>query len=165
MTVLEITEDLLGKIQSHGEEAYPEEGAGFLLGSEGHAVDIFGLPNAREKTARHNRYLITAEDYLKAELAAEERGMSLIGVFHSHPDHPNQPSEYDREWAQPFFSYVITSVVSGKAAGSRSWRLAEDRSQFLEEKIIVRSEPILPNKRGLHSEFAAGDGGSSKGVR
>jgi len=58
-----------------------------------------------------------------------------LGVFHSHPDHPNLPSEFDREWAQPFFSYLITSVNSGQAAASRAWRLAEDRSVFLEETI------------------------------
>ena len=67
----------------------------------------------------------------------EALGLDIIGVFHSHPDHPDRPSEYDREWAQPFFSYVITSVQAGKAVESRSWRLAEDRTQFLEESIEV----------------------------
>jgi proteasome lid subunit RPN8/RPN11 len=79
--------------------------------------------------------LITPEDYLNAELEADRLGLSLIGVFHSHPDHPNRPSEFDRDWAQPFFSYIITSVDSGKTIESRSWRLLEDRSQFVEEKI------------------------------
>jgi len=79
--------------------------------------------------------LITPEDYLKAELEADRLGLSLIGVFHSHPDHPNRPSEFDREWAQPFFSYIITSVQSGKAMESRSWRLTEDRTKFEKEEI------------------------------
>ena len=96
---------------------------------------ILPLANSREDAARHNRYLITPEDYLKAELEADRLGLNLIGVFHSHPDHPNRPSEFDRDWAQPFFSYIITSVDSGKAVESRSWRLLEDRSQFVEEKI------------------------------
>ncbi len=133
-----ISNEILARIHRNGEEAYPEEGAGFLLGADGDArqvTEIFALPNSREDTARHNRYLITPEDYLKAELAAERLGLSLIGVFHSHPDHPNRPSEYDREWAQPFFSYIITSIEKGKAIESRSWRLMEDRSQFVEEKI------------------------------
>lgn len=136
---LEITRDLIGRIHAHGEAAYPEEGAGFLLGSEGRVLEILSLPNAREQTARHNRYLITPQDYLKAETAAEESGLSLIGVFHSHPDHPNRPSEFDREWAQPFFSYLITSVQAGEALESRSWRLAEDRSEFIEEEIQIQS--------------------------
>ncbi len=130
-----ISEVLLEQIHANGEHAYPEEGAGFLIGSEGKVEEIFPLPNAREDSARHNRYLITPEDYLKAELTADSLGLSLIGVFHSHPDHPNRPSEFDRDWAQPFFSYIITSVNDGKAIESRSWRLLEDRSKFEEEEL------------------------------
>jgi proteasome lid subunit RPN8/RPN11 len=61
----------------------------------------------------------------------------VIGVFHSHPDHPNQPSEFDRQWALPWFSYLITSIEKGTAVGSRSWRLEDDRTGFEEEEIIV----------------------------
>ncbi|MFZ5882767.1 MAG: Mov34/MPN/PAD-1 family protein [Chloroflexota bacterium] len=137
---LRIRREALAQIQAHGERAYPEEGAGFLLGvdnGEKTVMHILALPNAREDGARHNRYLITPEDYLHAELEAERLGVSLVGVFHSHPDHPNQPSEFDREWAQPYFSYVITSVEKGRAVESRSWLLKEDRSQFEEEKIEI----------------------------
>jgi proteasome lid subunit RPN8/RPN11 len=63
--------------------------------------------------------------------------MTLLGVFHSHPDHPDLPSEYDREWAQPYFSYLITSIGKGTAIESRSWRLLEDRSAFIEEAVLV----------------------------
>src|SRR5512140_2695512 len=128
--ILAISHELLDKIHTHGEKAYPEEGAGFLIGSDGKVETILTLENARENGARHNRFLITPEDYLKAEMTADKLGLSLIGVFHSHPDHPNRPSEYDREWAQPFFSYIITTVDQGKAIESRSWRLLEDRSKF-----------------------------------
>jgi proteasome lid subunit RPN8/RPN11 len=133
-----IPPELLIKIHANGERAYPEEGAGFLFGSDTpsrHVVAVYELPNAREDTARHNRYLITPQDYLKGELEAERLGLNIIGVFHSHPDHPNQPSEYDREWAQPYFSYIITSIQSGKAVASRSWRLSDDRGQFVEETL------------------------------
>jgi proteasome lid subunit RPN8/RPN11 len=132
---LSIPNNLLDQIHAHGEQAYPEEGAGFLIGSDGRVDSILPLKNAREDEARHNRFLITPEDYLNAELTADRLGLSLIGVFHSHPDHPNRPSEYDREWAQPFFSYIITTVNEGKAIESRSWRLLEDRSRFEEEQI------------------------------
>src|SRR5215510_478394 len=125
------------RINAHVEAAYPEEGAGFLLGVEGEVQEIIPLENAREDEARHNRFLFTPEDYLQAELRADELGMSLIGVFHSHPDCPNVPSEYDREWAQPFFSYVITRVDDGKAVSHRSWRLVEDRSKYDEEEIKI----------------------------
>jgi proteasome lid subunit RPN8/RPN11 len=135
--MLSVSKELLEVIHANGEQAYPEEGAGFLIGSDGKVEQVLSLPNAREDEARHNRYLISPEDYLKAELMADKLGLSLIGVFHSHPDHPNRPSEYDREWAQPFFSYMITSVNGGKAVESRSWRLAEDRSKFEEEEMEV----------------------------
>lgn len=137
---LYLSRTLLAKIHSHGEEAYPEEGAGFLFGTDDakrSVLSIFALSNSREDTARHNRYLIMPADYLKAEIEADRQGLQLIGVFHSHPDHPNQPSEFDREWAQPFFTYVITSVESGNAKESKSWRLLEDRSRFEEDKIII----------------------------
>ena len=139
--MLSISQKLLEEISAHVESAYPEEGAGFLLGGEGEVREIFPLPNAREDEARHNRYLITPEDYMKAELKAAELGVDLIGVFHSHPDCPNVPSEYDREWAQPFFSYLITRVDEGKAVSHRSWKLAEDRSKYDEEEIEIRHYP------------------------
>jgi proteasome lid subunit RPN8/RPN11 len=133
-----IPPDLLAKIHAHGEKAFPDEGAGFLFGTgdeERRVSAIYELPNAREDEARHNRYLITPQDYLKGELEAERLGLDIIGVFHSHPNSPNHASEYDRDWAQPFFSYVITSVYDAKAVESRSWRLSEDRLQLIEESI------------------------------
>lgn len=135
--MLAIPNKLVEQITAHLESAYPEEGAGFLLGSEGEVKEIFPLPNAREDAARHNRYSITPEDYLKAEMQAAELGADLIGVFHSHPDCPNVPSEYDREWAQPFFSYLITRIDEGKAISHRSWRLTEDRSKYDEEELEI----------------------------
>jgi proteasome lid subunit RPN8/RPN11 len=136
---------ILQNIHEHGEKSYPEEGAGLMLGYEYEGkrflADVLFLKNAREDSARHNRYLITAEDMLLGEKTAQEMGLSIIGIFHSHPDHPNQPSEFDREHAIPWYSYLITSVEMGKAADTRSWRLIDDRSGFEEEKIIM-SPPL-----------------------
>ena len=135
---LELSTELLSQIQKHGETAYPEEGAGFLLGQEGQPRQILAvleLPNRREDGSRHNRYLIGPKDYLQAENEADRLGLTLVGVFHSHPDHPDRPSDFDRDWAQPWFSYVISSVQNGRAVFSRSWRLLEDRSGFVEESI------------------------------
>ena len=144
--MLLIPERLIEQMHAHMEKAYPEEGAGFLIGEAGEVKEILALSNSREDGARHNRFLFTPEDYLQAELKAERLGLSLIGVFHSHPDSPNVPSDYDREWAQPFFSYIITRVDNGKSVSSRSWRLAEDRSGYEEEEIQV-SEPLNSEKR------------------
>jgi proteasome lid subunit RPN8/RPN11 len=141
--MLVIPNHLLEQMNAHVEKAYPEEGAGFLIGEEGEVKEIIALSNAREDGARQNRFLFTPQDYLNAELTAEGLGLSLIGVFHSHPDCPNVPSEYDREWAQPFFSYIITRVDEGKAVNSRSWRLMEDRSKYEEEEIKIINNPVV----------------------
>jgi proteasome lid subunit RPN8/RPN11 len=139
--ILEIPTELFEQINSHGEEAYPEEGAGLLLGEVNgdrkRVGAILKLGNSREDSARHNRYLLTPEDYLRGEQEADRLNLEVIGVFHSHPDHPNRPSEFDREWAMPWFSYLITSVQNGKRDGSRSWQLSEDRSNFIEEDFRV----------------------------
>jgi proteasome lid subunit RPN8/RPN11 len=138
---LTITQENLERIHAHGAAAYPEEGAGLLLGSDQdgqrQVLQILPLSNSREDQARHNRYLITAEDMLAGENEAMRLGFDVVGVFHSHPDHPNRPSEFDREWALPWYSYLITSVDQGQAAASRSWRLTEDRAGFEEEAILV----------------------------
>jgi proteasome lid subunit RPN8/RPN11 len=135
---LELSTELLSQIQKHGETAYPEEGAGFLLGLDGQPrriLTVLELPNRREDGSRHNRYLIGPKDYLQAESEADRLGLTLVGVFHSHPDHPDRPSDFDRDWAQPWFSYVISSIQNGQAVSSRSWRLLDDRSGFVEESI------------------------------
>ena len=142
---LHIPVHLIEQLHAHLEEAYPGEGAGFLLGKEQNGsrkvVSILKLPNSREESARHNRFLLNENDYLQAELAAERLGQDVLGVFHSHPDCPNRPSEYDREWAMPWFSYIITRVDgqngAGKAASDLSWRLEDTRAGYFEEKIFI----------------------------
>ncbi|MFL7891133.1 MAG: Mov34/MPN/PAD-1 family protein [Anaerolineales bacterium] len=140
---LRIPSEILERIHLHGEQSYPEEGAGLLLGDfnqgEQQVREILPLENARESQARHNRYQLTPQDYLQGEDYAESLGFAVLGVFHSHPDHPNMPSEFDRQWAWPNFSYLITSVIQGKAAESRSWRLKDDRQAFNEEQIEVEN--------------------------
>lgn len=139
--MLEIDAAALKAIHASGEQSYPEEGAGLLLGRlEGEArrvVDILELENSREDEARRNRYLLTAEDYMRGEDEAANRGLDVLGVFHSHPDHPNRPSEFDRQWALPWFAYLITSVESGRAVESRAWLLSADREEFVEETIKI----------------------------
>jgi len=137
---IQLPEDILKQIHQHGEGAYPEEGSGLMLGTEineeRQVKNLVLLNNAREDTARHNRYLITAEDMLHGEMEAENKGLIILGIFHSHPDHPNQPSDFDLEYAIPWYSYLITSIYNGKAKGSNCWRLNDDRSGFQSEEII-----------------------------
>lgn len=139
---------LLNQLHSHVESAWPGEGAGFLLGldqgDQRQVTAILPLPNARELSARYNRFLLTPEDFLKGELEADRLNLSLLGVFHSHPDCPNHPSEYDREWAMPWFSYIITRVDGqngvGQAVSDLSWRLVENRSGYTEEQVVILNE-------------------------
>jgi len=138
---LKINQTLLTQLHAHLESTYPEEGAGFLLGTTNGDVRqitaVLPIENAREDAARHNRFLLTPRDIMRAEDEADERGLSIVGIFHSHPDCPNVPSEFDREWALPFYSYTISRVDEGKAVSIRSWRLNDDRAAYFEEEIQV----------------------------
>lgn len=95
---------------------------------------LFPLVNRRDDSPR-NRFSVGAEDVLAAEKAASEQNLDLIGWYHSHPDHPAHPSDYDREHAWPWYSYIIVSVAAGAPAEMTSWRLADDRSGFAPEMI------------------------------
>jgi proteasome lid subunit RPN8/RPN11 len=137
--MLTVPAAVLRSIQAHGEAAYPNEGAGLLLGTasaDGKRVaDVLPLANEWEAGEQYHRYMITPQDMLRGENEAAQRGLDVVGIFHSHPDHPAEPSAMDRDWALPFFSYIITSVQKAQAVVSRSWLLREDRSAFDEEAI------------------------------
>jgi proteasome lid subunit RPN8/RPN11 len=136
---LRIPPDLLRAIHAHGEAAYPNEGAGLLLGQAAEAgkrvAVIFPIENQWDAGEQYHRYLITPRDMLRGEDEAAARGLDVIGVFHSHPDHVAEPSTFDRDWALPWYSYVITAVERGRAVATRSWLLRDDRSGFDEEPI------------------------------
>jgi proteasome lid subunit RPN8/RPN11 len=146
--IIRLPERVLDKIHSHVEEAYPEEGAGFLLGREEEGVrfveDVLPQSNEFNADQRRRRYLIEPQDMLAAENYADEHGYEILGIFHSHPDHPAKPSAYDLEWSLPWFSYLITSVASGEIARSRCWRLNDGRTDFMEEIIEVTQQSKTP---------------------
>ncbi len=138
---LNLPQSLLDQIWSDGQQNYPHEGAGLLLGAlEGErrtANRLLALANSFEEGARSRRYRLSAEDMLRAEGEADRLGLEILGVYHSHPDHPARPSDYDRAWALPFYSYVITTVQQGRAVESRSWRLTDDRQEMQEERLVI----------------------------
>lgn len=135
---LRVSEEVAAKIRAHGAENYPRECCGALLGRDSgadrEALYLLPLLNRREDSPE-NRYSITPEDFRRAEEAAREYGVDLIGWYHSHPDHPALPSEFDREHAWPWYSYVIVSVEKGEPRAIASWRLSDDRMRFAPEKI------------------------------
>ena len=128
----------LEAIRRHGAETYPEECCGFLLGRvEGEATLVERLSpvvNEREDS-RGNRYLIRPETVLSAHREARRQGIDVVGYYHSHPDHPAVPSDFDRDHAWPGLSYVIVAVAGGIPRELRSWRLDDDRTRFQEEEV------------------------------
>lgn len=138
---------------------FPDECCGFLLGTEQGEErtieDILIVENAKEGDKRR-RFKITAQDYMKAERFALEKELDLLGVYHSHPNHPSVPSEHDRKVAQPFFSYLIVSIREGSFASLQSWRLNDD-FQFEEEQVqevlaaTIPSTEIDTAKKSFHS--------------
>lgn len=136
MTRLALAPEVDAAIRTHAASTFPHECCGALLGRESIAQEAFALPNTTEEGPRR-RFLVRPDDYRVAEKRARERGLDLIGFYHSHPDHPAVPSQYDLDHAWPSFSYVIVSVMAGEPAGLRSWRLSDDRSKFEEESLQI----------------------------
>jgi len=138
--MLYLNEELAQRIRTQAAESYPHECCGALLGDDRESwrevLDLFPLVNRREDSPR-NRFSITPEDFRSAEVKANRGGLVLVGWYHSHPDHPALPSEYDREHAWPWYSYVIASIADRRPGEMKSWRLADDRSRFEPEEIQV----------------------------
>jgi proteasome lid subunit RPN8/RPN11 len=144
MTLI-VRDDQVALIKQHVESTYPEEGGGLLLGrfDNGHAVveEVRALPNTWDVDAeRRRRYLIPSNIYLREERAADAKGLDVVGYFHSHPDHPAIPSEFDRDHALPNWSYVIVSVRQGQSSDVRVWQLREDRSAFDAQEITTSGD-------------------------
>ena len=131
---LTMTAEIDRAIRRHGEETYPHECCGALIGRSASVERIAPLPNTTEEGPRR-RFLVRPSDYRVAERRATESGAELLGFYHSHPDHPARPSQYDLDHAWPFFSYVIVSVREGVSGDMTSWRLREDRSAFDQEDL------------------------------
>ena len=142
--MLYLSEELAQQIRTQAAESYPHECCGALVGAEGkngrEVRELFPLVNRREDSPR-NRFSITSGDFRVAEKAAQKAGLELVGWYHSHPDHPALPSEYDREHAWPWYSYVILSVAGREPGHMASWRLADDRSRFEPEEMEVKLGP------------------------
>jgi proteasome lid subunit RPN8/RPN11 len=138
VAVLKIRDDLVRRIQAHGAETYPHECCGALLGREENGsreiLELLPLANHRDDSPR-NRFEVTPEDVRLAEKRAREKRLELVGWYHSHPDHPARPSDFDRDHAWPWYSYIIVSVQSRQPREMTSWRLKDDRSDYDPEAI------------------------------
>ena len=140
-------------IRKHGEVTYPHECCGALVGADGRVTSAVELPNTTEEGPRR-RFLVRPSDYRMAEQKASELGAELLGFYHSHPDHPAKPSQYDLDHAWPTFAYVIVAVASGAARDMTVWYLKEDRTNFDEgtihgdENFDSHSAPAVHRQEG-----------------
>ena len=137
--MISITEELLNEIRKHGVRDYPYECCGLLIGrftAEGKNVtETYPISNAREESAKRNRFLIEPAELMRGERYARERDLEVVGFYHSHPDSPAVPSQYDLEHAWPTYSYIIVSTREDQAGDLFSWEQEPDRSQFNPEEI------------------------------
>jgi proteasome lid subunit RPN8/RPN11 len=146
---LTITADVDQAIRAHGQETYPHECCGALLGRGDHVTGIVALPNTTEEGPRR-RFLVRPSDYREAERRAGELGVELRGFYHSHPDHPARPSQYDLDHAWPTFAYVIVAVASGVAGDMTVWHLKDDRSTFEESSLHYGENPHPDTAQAVH---------------
>ena len=139
--MLKLTRQIEEAIRKAGADAYPNECCGILLGKDEddeHVVtSLRSIENARESDERYHRSLITAEEMMQAELETRRLGLDIVGFYHSHPDHPARPSDYDREHALPFYSYIILRVTEGRPEQMTSWRLQLSREAFDSEPFEI----------------------------
>ncbi|MUL37341.1 Mov34/MPN/PAD-1 family protein [Gloeocapsopsis dulcis] len=148
---LSISPSQLQTIRTHAESKYPEECCGLLLGKvvdDGKSVvEVVPTENAWNAEApgweddttnrgKIDRYAIAPQEMLKIQKAARDRHLDIIGIYHSHPNHPAIPSECDRIYAWQQYSYIIVSVVNGECDDVQNWSL-DDRQQFQSENMIV----------------------------
>jgi len=140
MKKIELLDNIKQLIAEHGESTYPHECCGVLFGKiEAHQKtvrEVRSLENANDDSPG-NRYLIPPEEVLRSERYARENELDVVGFYHSHPDVPAKPSEFDLEHAWPSYSYIILGVEKGNADELYSWELNEDRSGFHQEEIVL----------------------------
>jgi proteasome lid subunit RPN8/RPN11 len=136
--MIELPDESLAQIKKWAEDSYPYEACGVLIGSvragEKSVTRVVPAENRRADSA-HNRYLIDPETIHRLELELRDSGAGILGFFHSHPDAPANPSDYDLQHAWPWYSYLIVSVAEGRAREAVSWRLRDDRSGFDSEPL------------------------------
>lgn len=156
--MIQISSGQLEEIKRCGEETYPHECCGLLLGCEDgdgkrRIERVVAASNVHEED-HSRRYLISPEEMLAHQRMAREANQEILGFFHSHPDVAARPSRYDRDQAWPWYTYVIVSVVggsvdpelSGKAAEVTAWRLAEDRGELVPEEIALQESEARSQK-------------------
>jgi proteasome lid subunit RPN8/RPN11 len=147
----------VARIHDHAQRVYPDEACGVLLGhdrGDDREIDRVVVVENRSDAARSRRYQISPEHLLAIEKEGRVAGLEVVGFFHSHPDHPAEPSRFDLEHAWPYYSYLIVSVLRGEVAETRAWRLSADRSRFDPERLETPAAESIPEARSSDGEGA-----------
>ena len=139
-----LTKAQIEQIEREGAAAYPNECCGAMLGhvdvtllGNTHRVsELRKLTNSFAADERYHRFSLDGRELMELEKSAGQSNLMVLGFYHSHPDAPARPSEYDRTHAWPFYSYVIVSIAKGRAVDLTSWQLDENTEQFTAEEII-----------------------------
>lgn len=137
--MIHVNEHLLTALKNDAFHSFPDECCGFMLGKENgeeRVIEQLIVVNNCKEGDKRRRFEISPSDYLNAERYADDNHLLLLGVYHSHPNHPSVPSEHDRIAAQPYFSYIILSVRKNEFVSVQSWKLNE-QFQFEEEKVLI----------------------------
>jgi proteasome lid subunit RPN8/RPN11 len=138
MRPIVLTKNVENRIYEHAKSTYPDECCGFLFGTDDDERRItlaLEVPNSK-KGDKRRRFEISPQDYLRAEQYALRHNLTLLGIYHSHPDHPARPSQHDLRQAMPFFSYIIVAVQAGEIENITSWQLNEE-GQFAGEPLYA----------------------------
>jgi proteasome lid subunit RPN8/RPN11 len=136
--VVKITKTTYDGIIKHAESGYPNEVCGVLIGQRGKITTFKECRNLNKERAR-DRYELDPASFKEADDWARSNGMEILGIYHSHPDHPSRPSEFDRERAWPNWAYIILSIHGGRYKDGRAWILKDFGSHFEEEEITLIS--------------------------
>ena len=143
--MLELKQEHIKAIKAHAEADYPHECGGLLLGhlaidNAKTVVETLPMENTADVETRHDRVLIDPMALILADKKAREKGLDVIGYYHSHPDDEAVPSQFDLDHALPVWSYIIVSVRKRKAGDWNSWEMENDRSKFNKEEAILGEE-------------------------
>jgi proteasome lid subunit RPN8/RPN11 len=139
MSELVLTSELRDGIEREGVIAYPNECCGVLVGrdtSDGRLVEeLHAIPNVSAADEQYHRFAADPQAQMRIEKEADARGKTVLGFYHSHPDHPARPSETDRQAAWPFYSYIIVAIRQAKPAEMTCWLLDEKSETFRQQEI------------------------------
>ncbi|MGA3066340.1 MAG: M67 family metallopeptidase [Tepidisphaeraceae bacterium] len=147
-----LTAAQIRQIEREGSASYPSECCGAMLGMDQNGAEgvrrvvkrLEPLKNSFVAEEQFHRFSLDPKELMDLEKRSGEAKLAVLGFYHSHPDHPARPSEYDRQHAWPFYSYVIVEIAGGKPAELTSWQLDANSETFTREEIVTEQERSIP---------------------